>query len=88
MWIILFYILPVILGILTWRKINKYGIKNGDDAMTGIQSVLAIIACIIPIINIALLIAVWIIAIRELLNQKDQDFINIKWLNRLFGTKD
>lgn len=87
MWIILFYILPVILGILTTRKFNKYGTKHEETALSGTPALIVFIVCILPIINVIALIVIWIIVIIDSF-EEESDFINIKWLNKLFGTKD
>lgn len=87
MGIILLYYLPVILGILTVRMLNKYAIKHGEPPLSGTSALIVFIACIIPIINIIGLIVVWIFTLIDSWKE-ESDFINIKWLNRLFGTKN
>ncbi len=87
MWIILFYILPIILGILTVRKFNRHGIKEGEPPVSGTVSFIFFIACIFPIINIIGLGIIWGIALTDSIKE-DSDFINVKWINRLFGTKN
>lgn len=94
MWIILFYILPVILGILTVRKINRDCIKEEEQSISGVPSIIVFTVCIIPIINIIALIVIWGITLIDSVMEwvaeikKNSDFINVKWINRLFGTKN
>ena len=82
------YVLPILLGILIMRKVNRLNREEeNEDALNGTQVFLVFLFLLIPVLNLIGVVIFGIMLIKEMMSD-GIDIINIRWLNRLFGKKD